>query len=260
MWLKRYHAALAKTAHGGQSLYDHTFQCVDAGLRIAKLFPDYPSEKLDMLLFSLCIHDVGKLDPAFQALLNAKVRGTALPKRKVKHEGRTFANDHVALVESNIHEITKELAAVTGYVIDIERLLANEVVWAWGYAVAHHGWYYISYERDEAGASQPHARRQWTRFNPLEESRLTLVDLLIHFHPLGGMVMMADLMASYAYETQRDLATLFDDVDSLSAVFNKLIAHAEQLETALQGDDKRDYQLRELLTLLAGGALKEELQ
>jgi hypothetical protein len=253
MWLNQYQNALAKTNHGGQTLYDHTIQCVEAGIRIAQLSPEYSKTQLDVLLFSLCIHDVGKLDKDFQALLRAKVDGRPLPTRKVKHESQSVVPENIRLINDNLPEILSEFKAVFGKEINLNSLTLDNMEWAWAYAVAHHGIYYLSYEQDASGNLHRTARRQWTSFTPLEYQRLTLVDLLIHFHPLGGLVIMADLMASYAFENQRDLAHVFDGVTKLPHVFGRLLNWSQELESGIQAYDPRDYHLKELLTLLANG-------
>lgn len=252
MWSERYHVALAKTSHGGQSLYDHTMQCVEVGLRLSKLAADYPKRQLDLLIFALSIHDIGKLDPNFQAMLRANLEGRALPAKKVKHESRTFSNDHVSLVEGSLDEIAAELRGALGYKLLVDGLVDN-LEWAWTYAVAHHGLYYLSYERSATGELRPHARRLWTTFNPLEIQRRTLVDVLFYFHPLGGLVIMADLIATLAYEHQLMLPTVFREADTFGEVYEELLYSADELETILQRDDPRNYGLYDLLCLLGSG-------
>jgi hypothetical protein len=237
MITKQYHRALAKTGHGGQTLYDHTFQCIEVGLRLVQFVPDYPDPALDTLVLSLCIHDVGKLDPTFQTMLQTRLKGGEYKGKLVKHEGHSLDHDHVPLVEN----------------WDIDRFIRNDgLEWAWAAAVNHHGLFYLSYEEDETGHMQRRARRQWTSYMPLEVRRLTLVDFLFHFHPLGGLVIMADQIASYAFDKGYDLETIFTNVSNLPAVFNQLLQIADETEKSMKRDDPRDYQLRDMLLLLAG--------
>lgn len=253
MMMKRFHQAYAKTAHKGQTLYDHTFQCVDVGLRLAQFVPSYPKFALDIVIMSLCIHDIGKLDPTFQKMLQTRLKGQEYIGKLVKHEGHSLDHDHVLLVENGLHELATELRANFSYTVDIDHFLQEEgLEWAWATAVNHHGLFYLSYEQGEAGQIQRRARRQWTSYTPLEVRRLTLVDCLFHFHPLGSLVIMADQIASYSFDKGYSLDTFFANAQSLSALFNQLIEVAEETEESMKQDDPRDYQLRDMLLLLMG--------
>lgn len=253
MLMRRYKQAWAKTARQGQTLYDHTFQCVDAGLRLARFAPTYPEPALETLVMSLCIHDIGKLDPTFQKILQTRLKGQEYTGKLVKHEGRSLNHDHVPLVENGLSELAAELKANFGYAVDVDRFLREEgLEWAWAFAVNHHGLFYLSYEEDETGQVQRRARRQWTSYTPLEARRLTLVDCLFHFHPLGGLVIMADQIASYAFGKGYNLDEFFADVQSLPALANRLLEIADETEASMKQDDPRDYYLRDMLLLLAG--------
>ncbi len=253
MLIKRYHQAHAKTAHKGQTLYDHTFQCVDAGLRLAQFVPTYSEFALDTLVLSLCIHDIGKLDPTFQKMLQTKLKGKKYTGKLVKHEGRSLDYDHVPLVENSLGELAAELKANFGYMVDIDRFLQEEgLEWVWAFAVNHHGLFYLSYEKDETGQEQRQARRQWTSYTPLEVRRLTLVDCLFHFHPLGGLVIMADQIASYAFDKGHDLDKFFANVQNLPTLLNRLVETADETEKSMKRDDPRNYYLHDMLLLLAG--------
>lgn len=253
MLIKDFHQAYAKTAHKGQTLYDHTCQCVDAGLRLAQFVPNYPRSALDTLILGLSIHDIGKLDPTFQQMLQTRLQGREYAGKLVKHEGCSLDHDHVALVENSLNELAAELKANFGYTVDIDRFLQEESLeWAWAFAVNHHGLFYLSYEEDEAGQVQRRARRQWTSYTPLEVRRLTLVDCLFHFHPLGGLVIMADQIASYTFDKGVDLDQFFADAEDLPTLVNQLVEIADETEKGLKRDDPRNYYLRDMLLLLAG--------
>ncbi|MBC7260421.1 MAG: hypothetical protein H5T63_00280, partial [Chloroflexi bacterium] len=98
MLVDRYKSALGKST-GRQSLYDHSLACVDVALRVARLAREEPGPRLDRLIFATFVHDVGKLDPDFQAMLEAAAGGKPLPGKRVKHEASTFDYDHPRLVE-----------------------------------------------------------------------------------------------------------------------------------------------------------------
>lgn len=252
MLIEQYRQAYAKTAHKGQSLYDHTFQCVDAGLRIAQFAPTYLQASLNTLILSLCIHDIGKLDPTFQQMLKTKLQGREYSGKLVKHEGHSLEHDHVFIVENSLHELAAELKANFGYAVDIDRFLQEGgLEWVWAYAVNHHGLFYLSYEADEAGQVQRRARRQWTSYTPFEVRRLTLVDCLFHFHPLGGLVIMADQLASYAFDENIAMSQLFANVSNFPTLMNQLVALADETETSMKQDEPRNYYLRDMLLLLA---------
>jgi hypothetical protein len=246
----RYQNALGKST-GRQSLYDHSLACVDVALRVARLAGAAPGPRLDRLVFATFVHDVGKLDPSFQTMLEAAASGQPLPSKRVKHEASTFDYDHPRLVEESKEAIRQELRGACGYDLDLANLEgAMDHIWA--FAVTHHGLFYLSYERDGTGALRPLIRRQWTSFYPNEERRITLVDLLFAYHPLGGLVMIADLVASYCHEQGKDYAALFGRVATMEQLLDTLIERAPEIEHSLQRYDPRDYSLRETLHLLAG--------
>jgi len=251
MLLERFKEALGKSNHGGQSVYDHTFWGVEAGLRAARLAGVKSGPQLDLMLMGLCIHDVGKLDPDFQAMITAARDGRELPPKKVKHEASTFDYDHRSLVENNLTALRDEVQAALEYTIDLDHVAAR-MDDLWTCAVTHHGLFYLSFE-DWGEGEQPLIRRTWTSFYPKELRRVTLVDLLVDYHPLGGLVIIGDLMASYAFEQERDLAWAFSEVNSLPQAFEKLLAQADDLEESISAYDPRSYALKETLMLLAGG-------
>lgn len=251
MLLERFKMVLGKSNHGGQSLYDHTFWGVEAGLRAARLASVTAGPQLDLMLMGLCIHDVGKLDPDFQTMITAARDGRELPPKKVKHEASTFDYDHPALVETNLAMLRDEVRATLGYSINLDHII-RRMDDLWTCAVTHHGLFYLSYE-DWGEGQQPLIRRNWTSFYPKEIRRITLVDLLVDYHPIGGLVIIGDLMASYAFEQARDLAWAFRDVNSLPEAFEKLLAQANKLEESIAAYDPRSYALKQTLMLLAGG-------
>ena len=159
-----------------------------------------------------------------------------------------------AFLEESKEAIRKELKAACGYDLNLANLeRAMDHIWA--FAVTHHGLFYLSYERDGAGTLRPLIRRQWTSFYPNEERRITLVDLLFEYHPLGGLVMIADLVASYCHERGKEYAALFGRVTAIEQLLDTLVELAPEIEDSLRHYDPRDYSLRETLRLL-GGAIR----
>ena len=94
MWVERYKSALGKSNHGGQSLYCHTFDGVEAAVRALRLTHRIDKRIADIAIFATAVHDVGKLDPDFQKMLTAArdYPGdlSKFPKKRVKHEASSF--------------------------------------------------------------------------------------------------------------------------------------------------------------------------
>jgi len=244
---------LGKSTRGGQTLYDHVLDCTriaHAILTDKRFAPvDYPANKCDQLLFSVFVHDLGKLDERFQAMLTVARDGQPLPAKRVKHEASTL--DFEMFLRDNIDDVCTHLEQTFDYrftgTVDIEDTLA--------FAVTHHGLFYISFEERESKVL-PRVRREWTVFNYGEQRRITLADLLFDYHPLGGLVILADLLGSFGYEQGVDnVENLLRRASSLGELVDLILAGGivETVEQGLQAYDPRTAGLRDLLTLLRGG-------
>lgn len=244
---------LGKSSRGGQTLYDHIVDCTriaHAILNDARFVPaDYPKAKRDQLLFSVFVHDLGKLDERFQAMLAAARDGLPLPAKRVKHEASTLDFEH--LLRDNVLEVYTHIEGVFGHrfssTVDIEDALA--------FAVTHHGLFYLSFEERE-GNVVPRVRREWTVFNYGERRRITLADLLFDYHPLGGLVILADLLGSFSYEQDvTDVQNLLGRAGSLGELVDLILTDGvvETVERSLLTYDPRTTGLRDLITLLRGG-------
>lgn len=253
MFITRLKSNLGKSSHGGQTLYDHTMDCIKVAHRILsdKCFTpaDYPKQKHDHLLFAMFIHDIGKLDPDFQAMLCAARDSQPLLSKRVKHEASTL--DFEQLVMEVEDEVREHLRDVVDYkfteAVDFDDALA--------FAVTHHGLFYLSFEERD-GQVLRRIRREWTVFNYGEQRRITLADLLFDYHPLGGLVIIADLLSSFCYEQRiADAEKLIRHAKSLRALIDVLLNEGatETVEESIKQYDLRTYGLRDLLTLLAGG-------
>ncbi|HHY94792.1 MAG TPA: hypothetical protein GX513_07255 [Firmicutes bacterium] len=253
MLIAKLKSNLGKSSHGGQTLYDHTVDCMKVALRIMtdKCFApsDYPKQKRDQVLFAMFIHDIGKLDPDFQTMLRAARDNQQWPSKRVKHEASTL--DFEQLIKDIEGEVREHLRDVIDYkfteVIDFDDVLA--------FAVSHHGLFYLSFE-ERNGQVLRRIRREWTVFNYGEQRRITLVDLLFDYHPLGGLVIIADLLGSFCYEQRiADADYLIGRARSLRELIEVLVQEgtAETVEGSIKLYDPRAYGLRDLLTLLAGG-------
>ncbi len=257
--LDRYKRLLGKSK-GRQSLYDHSLAVVDVALRIAQLVGEPRGPRLDRLVFAAFVHDVGKLEPGFQAMLEAAASKQPLPSRLVKHEACTFNGNYTLLVEEAKEAIRAELRGGEGtdnhlcsYELNLESLDERAMEHVWAFAVSHHGLFYVSYEEQDDGQVRPVVRRQWTCTSPREVRRMTLVDVLLEYYPLGGLVMLGDLTASYCHEQEKQYTEIFGRAKNLRELIDQLTDYAPAIEASLRQYDPRDYGIRELLTLLAGG-------
>lgn len=253
MLIKEFQSKLGKSSKGEQTLYDHAMDCTRIAHKIltnSRFVPkEYPKQKRDQLLFSAFTHDLGKLNPDFQKMLEAVREGRSLPAKRVKHEASTLEFEY--LLRENVDEVIQHLEGLFGYhfsgTIDIEDALA--------FAVTHHGLFYLSFEQRENGVI-PRVRREWTVFNYGEQRRITLTDLLFDYHPLGGLVIISDLLASFSYEQSiADVESLLSQAGSLRQLIDGILngGVVEAVEKSIQTYDPRTYGLRNLLTLLGGG-------
>lgn len=253
MLVAEFKSSLGKSSHGGESLYDHTMDCVKVAHRILideRFVPaDYPKQKRDQLLFAMFVHDVGKLDADFQAMLRASRDGEPLPPKRVKHEAST--SDFEQLISETQDEAREHLRDALGYEFT-ERIDFDDAL---AFAVSHHGLFYLSFETRN-GQVLRRVRREWTVFNYGEQRRITLADLLFDYHPLGGLIIVADLLGSFCYEQRiADVEEIIEEAGSLRELIEALLQQgaAETVEESIKQYDPRTYALRDLLTLLAGG-------
>jgi len=77
-------------------------------------------------------------------------------------------------------------------------------------------------------------------------------DLLFGYHPLRGLVMISDLMASYWHEENKNYQMFFEQVFTLGDVLERLVANVDKIQEDLRCYDPWGYSLREMLKLLAG--------
>src|SRR5882724_4111627 len=114
MLLLDHYKHLLGKSKGRQSLYDHSLAVVDVALRIAQLVGEPSGPRLDRLVFAAFVHDVGKLEPDFQVMLEAAASKQPLPAKLVKHEACTFNGNYTLLVEQAKQSICTELRGGEG--------------------------------------------------------------------------------------------------------------------------------------------------
>ena len=247
---------------GALSLYRHTMDVVKGAASIARFGETklgYDRERADLIVLAAFMHDIGKLNDNFQRMLRYVSEGRleeikSIPK--IKHEAETFniLNESPGVIEDSAKSIAGAVEEETGWTIsaDLLRAVPEDI---WTFAVTHHGLFYVSLEEwDGYDGPQPLIRREWTTFYPREIGRRTLLDLLLRYHPLGGAVIVADLLASYAHENSKDLDSILAEHQHPGDIIeNVLLPNAESIEASIRRYDPREYSLRATLDLLLGG-------
>lgn len=250
MLIKYYQQSLGKSKDG-QSLYEHSFDCVKIAHEIISKYGEgydqYPQEYIDQLLFSTFIHDVGKLNNSFQQMLISIIAGER-PKVTSKHEVNTL--EFVDMIQSSEKEIKNHLS---------ERLMYKftspiNINIALSFAVTHHGLYYLSFEGQDLNNVVPKIRRELRVFNDAEIYRITLTDLLFKYHPFGGIVIVADRIASYCHEINRDFEDVFGEVNSLRELIQMLTSRQieEKIDLIQSREKTFNYEMKYTLKLLLG--------
>jgi Cas3, HD domain len=247
---------------GALPLYRHTMDVVKGAVSIVRFGEKklgYGRERADLIVLAAFMHDIGKLNDKFQRMLRyvseSKLEEIkSIPK--IKHEAETFSvlDELPGVIENSAKAIAGAVKEETGWNISAEIFGAvPEDVWT--FAVTHHGLFYVSLEEWEGyDGPQRLIRREWTTFYPREVGRRTLLDLLLRYHPLGGAVIVADLLASYAHENGRDLDFILAEHEHPGDIIeNVLLPNAESIEASIRRYDPRDYSLRATLDLLLGG-------
>lgn len=222
----------------GLTLLEHLFSSAKiAQMILNKWGQNYDPVKRMILLLSAFLHDVGKLDPVFQAML----RGEEVKKR-VKHEANTI--DYENDIRNEFKEISTYLQEKLNEPIQLEEKFINDIL---AFAATHHGIFYLSREKD-----QWRIRREWTIFNPYETERITLVDLLFEYYPLGGLVMISDLIQSYCYEKEIHWDAIIEKAKTYQELIHFLVENQKILEQSLSSYEARDYNFEGILNLLGG--------
>ena len=247
---------------GALSLYRHTMDVVKAVVSIAQFGEGklaYDRKRADHVVLAAFLHDIGKLNPDFQRMLRCVFEGKLEEIKRIpriKHEAETFniLEGMPGIVEGSAEAVSKVIEEETGW--ELSNGFSDGVHEdVWTFAVTHHGLFYVSLEEWEGyEGPQRLIRREWTTFYPREVGRRTLLDLLLRYHPLGGAVIVADLLASYAHENGKDLDALLKKHDHPKDIVNHvLLPNAENIEASIQKYDPRDYSLKATLNLLIGG-------
>jgi len=247
--IKLFQESLGKSA-GKLSLYEHLLGSAKVAHFILQNYspPDYPSIKKSQLLFSTFVHDLGKLDPNFQIMLQEAVSGKPLSGKKIKHEASTL--NYAELLSSSYKEIILHLNQLLGCQIEEE----IDLELALAFAVTHHGLFYMSFEKTLKYGEKWLIRREWTVTAPSEIKRITLVDLLFLFHPLGGLVMVSDLIHSFCHGRNLDFQAFLKNVTTYRELVEKLLDKSEELQEFVEkGENQGDDALADILLLILGG-------
>lgn len=260
--VERFHRAYGKSqsglTYGGPlSLHDHVIDVTRVVAHVLKHSRPlgYDTRRADALVLAGYLHDIGKLDETFTEMLrrvHANQSLDGLPR--VKHEASTF--DFAPKVTlDDLVAVAEAIDTATGYRVAPEHLedaaLLDDV---WAHAVTHHGLFYVSTEMHKS-LPRPCIRRQWTAFYPREQSRLTLADLLFEYHPLGGLVIVGDIVASAWHGRKRPIEDVLQSYSTLGE-FLTLIDGEDVLQAAsaqIMRDERRDTHLGDMVGLLIGG-------
>jgi hypothetical protein len=251
----RFQRSLAKSK-GALSLHDHTMDSTKVAVHVLNQLPvdSYPVEKRDTLVLATYLHDLGKLDQDFQKMLYYRSVGDEESVRglhRVKHEASSLDAEFRQLVERDLGDAIAAVADVTEYQAQEERVNLEDL---FAFAVSHHGLFYVSVEKWPGRPETMLTRRQWTTFYPRERRRITLTDLLLRYHPLGGLVIVSDLVASYCYGENIPLAAVLGEHETVGDfVSDVLMPNVDALDTHVRAESGRDYGLRDILSLLLGG-------
>lgn len=247
---------------GALSLYRHTMDVVKGAVSIVRFGEEklgYDRERADRIVLAAFLHDLGKLNGDFQRMLRCVAEGRPEEIKKIpriKHEAETFnvLADMSGVLRDSAADIAGAVEDEAGWVFpaNLCKAVPEDV---WTFAVTHHGLFYVSLEEWEGyEGPQRLIRREWTTFYPREVGRRTLLDLLLRYHPLGGAVIVADLLASYAHENGKDLDEMLDTYEHPRDIIDHvLLPNAESIEATIRRYDPRDYSLRATLNLLIGG-------
>jgi|GEM_PF-675108 len=254
------HADYLDRYDGPFRLHDHVIDAVRACVHLLNNLDlkAFGRRKADILVVATYLHDLGKLDENFQKMLRFrydKQEGSLAQAgiKIVKHEASTFDFTD-SITPADIASVCVMIGEVTGYYPDPNTFDQSALNDIWGFAATHHGLFYVSYEvRDRQSHIIPRIRRTWTTFNPGERARLTFVDLLLRYHPLGGMITACDLMASASQNRGKPIDGLLAEYTTLEGFIKHVIEHVEEIEQAIQKDDGKDYFLERILNLLLGG-------
>lgn len=264
------HRDYLKRYSGPFRLHDHVIDAVRAAAHLLNNLDidAYGRDRADVLIVATYLHDLGKLDENFQKMLafrhkdpKGSMAGQGI--KIVKHEASTF-NFTEDLTPADFEAICEMIAeeTITNYRPNPELFSEPKVLDdVWGFAATHHGLFYVSYEmRVGQDHTIPRIRRTWTTFNPGEQSRLTFVDLLLRYHPLGGLVTACDLTASASQNRGKPIDGLLTEYTTLEGFINHVLEHLEEIESAIQKDDGKDYFLEGILSLLLGGITEYSLK
>lgn len=247
---------------GALPLYRHTMDVVKGAVSIVRFGEKnlgYDRERADLVVLAAFMHDIGKLNDNFQRMLRCVSEGRleeikSIPK--IKHEAETFnmLDKFPGVIENSAKAIAGAVEEETGWRIPTE-FFGDMPEDVWTFAVTHHGLFYVSLEEWEGyEGPQRLIRREWTTFYPREVRRRTLLDLLLRYHPLGGAVIVADLLASYAHENGKGLDSILAEHEHPGDIIESiLLPNAESIEASISRYDPRDYSLRATLDLLLGG-------
>jgi len=119
------------------------------------------------------------------------------------------------------------------------------------FAVSHHGLFFLS--KDDDGEYQ--VKKYWTEFSPKEESRITLTDLLVEYHPAGGFIILADLIHSYSLAKGINYKEKLEELGENQSITDFIEDYFSDENLAIEKlkEDRMTDALKEILKLTLGG-------
>lgn len=217
------------------SLENHSWGVFDILDNILKRV-DLPEKKKNTIKIAGYLHDIGKKNKVFQQFLKGET------EEHLKHEVKTL--DYILDIQNNWDKILDHLNMELEYSDEVlEDILA--------FAVSHHGLFFLCKVEEK----RYQVKKYWTEFSPEEQSRVTLTDLLIEYHPAGGFIVLADLIHSYSLAKGINYKSKIEELAEKDTIMDFIEDYFadEDLTSEKKKENRMTDALKEILKLTLGG-------